>query len=182
VLSDFLFRAIESNQVLPINRDYFRLRSPVDRRLYELTRKHCGSQPKWSISLDLLKDKVAFTSSERKLRAHVRKLEETQHLPDYTVNIADDVVTFHRRGEQAEAPALSPPPAVTEEAQEVEDRPRRIVISVNALERVRELAPGWDKYYLEGVYCGYFADKEPAKNEDARFLAWLPKFVKGRKP
>jgi plasmid replication initiation protein len=94
VLSDFLFRAIETNQVLPIHRDYFRLRSPVDRRLYELARKHCGQQPQWSIGLELLKDKVAFSSNVRKLRAHVRKVAGSQHLPDYEISIEDDVVTF----------------------------------------------------------------------------------------
>jgi len=104
VLSDFLLRAIESNQVLPINRDYFRLRSPVDRRLYELARKHCGQQPQWGIGLDLLKDKVAFSSSVRELRAHVRKVVQTQHLPDYTVDIADDVVTFRPKSGSVKAP------------------------------------------------------------------------------
>jgi plasmid replication initiation protein len=101
VLSDFLFRAIESNQVLPIHRDYFRLRSPVDRRLYELARKHCGQQPQWQISMDLLKDKVAFSSNVRLLRAHMRRLVASQHLPDYTVDIAEDVVIFRQRAEAA---------------------------------------------------------------------------------
>src|SRR5215472_16141173 len=31
-LTDWLFRAIEASEVLPISRDYFRLRSPLDRR------------------------------------------------------------------------------------------------------------------------------------------------------
>jgi plasmid replication initiation protein len=101
VLSDFLFRAIEANQVLPIHRDYFRLRSPVDRRLYELARKHCGQQPQWQIGLELLKDKVAFSSNVRLLRAHIRRLVASQHLPDYTVDIADDVVTFRLRPQAA---------------------------------------------------------------------------------
>jgi len=180
VLSDFLFRAIESNQVLPIHRDYFRLRSPVDRRLYELARKHCGSQPQWSITLDLLKDKVAFSSNVRKLRAHVRQLAASQHLPDYTVEIADDVVTLRARAEESPAPPLAeaPPPPAAKTA----EMPRRILISAAAMERVGDLAPGWDKYYLEAAYRDYFADKDPAKNEDARFLAWVPSFVKGRKP
>ena len=43
-LCEWLFRAIESAEVLPISRDYFRLRRPLDRRLYELARKHCGQQ------------------------------------------------------------------------------------------------------------------------------------------
>jgi hypothetical protein len=184
VLSDFLFRAIESSQVLAIHRDYFRLRSPVDRRLYELARKHCGEQAEWKIGLDLLKDKVAFSSNVRKLRAHLRKLEETGHLPQYEVSIADDVVSFRRKPEaeveeEKDSPAL---PLASEPVEAVPDRPRRIVISAEALDRVRLLAPGWDKYFLEGAYRDYFAEKEPAKNEDARFLAWVPKFVKGKKP
>jgi hypothetical protein len=180
VLSDFLFRAIESNQVLPIHRDYFRLRAPVDRRLYELARKHCGQQPQWTIGLELLKDKVAFSSNVRLLREHLRKVIKTQHLPDYTIDLVGDLVIFRPKVEMAKAPAL-PPASETAQAA-VEDRPRRIMISSGALERARELAPGWDKYYLEGVYKDFFADKEPAKNEDARFLAWVPSFLKGREP
>ncbi len=105
VLSDFLFRAIESNQVLPIHKDYFRLRSPVDRRLYELARKHCGQQPQWQISLDLLRDKVAFSSVERKLRLHLRKIIKTQHLPEYTIDLTEDVVTFRPKGSALRKPA-----------------------------------------------------------------------------
>lgn len=46
-LPDWLYRAIQARQVLTISRDYFRLRKPLDRRIYELARKHCGAQPKW---------------------------------------------------------------------------------------------------------------------------------------
>jgi plasmid replication initiation protein len=53
-LSDWLFRAIEAAEVLPISRDYFRLRRPLDRRVYETGRKHCGMQTKWHVSLDKL--------------------------------------------------------------------------------------------------------------------------------
>jgi len=105
VLSDFLFRAIEGNQVLPIHKDYFRLRSPVDRRLYELARKHCGQQAQWQISLDLLRDKVAFSSVERKLRLHLRKIIKTQHLPEYTIDLTEDVVTFRPKGSALRKPA-----------------------------------------------------------------------------
>ena len=39
-------RAIESNEVVTISNDYFRLRRPLERRLYEIGRKHCGGQSK----------------------------------------------------------------------------------------------------------------------------------------
>jgi plasmid replication initiation protein len=180
VLSDFLFRAIESDQVLSIHRDYFRLRSPVDRRLYELARKHCGKQEQWSIGLELLKDKVAFSSNERKLRFHIRKLTGSQHLPDYSVELADDIVTFRRKVRvEAPTPQIEPSKNAGMEGQ----KPRRIEVSEEAMEQVREMAPGWDKYYLQRAYIDFFTPRGPAeKSEDGRFLAWIPNFTKGRKP
>ena len=44
-LSDWVFNAIEANEVLTLHRDYFRLRKPLERRIYEIARNHCGSQP-----------------------------------------------------------------------------------------------------------------------------------------
>src|SRR5690606_6297032 len=53
-LSDWVFNAIRHKEVLTLHRDYFRLRKPLERRIYELARKHCGKQEEWSISLELL--------------------------------------------------------------------------------------------------------------------------------
>ncbi len=50
VLSDWFMRAIEANDVITISNDYFRLRRPLERRLYEIGRKHCGGQPKWHMA------------------------------------------------------------------------------------------------------------------------------------
>ena len=41
-LSEWLYRAVLSKSVLTLSRDYFRLRKPLERRIYELARKHCG--------------------------------------------------------------------------------------------------------------------------------------------
>ncbi|RCL02121.1 MAG: Plasmid replication initiator protein [Candidatus Tokpelaia sp. JSC188] len=53
-LPNWLFRSIESMRVLTLSRDYFRIRKPLDRRIYELARKHCGDQPKWRVSLECI--------------------------------------------------------------------------------------------------------------------------------
>src|SRR5215510_9515805 len=53
-LSDWLYRAVTNLEVLTLHRDYFRLDDGIERRLYELCRKHCGIQPTWSIGLELL--------------------------------------------------------------------------------------------------------------------------------
>ena len=43
-LSDWVFRSIEKKEVLTLHQDYFRLRKPIERRVYEIARKHCGKQ------------------------------------------------------------------------------------------------------------------------------------------
>jgi plasmid replication initiation protein len=53
-LNEWLFNAVLAHEVLTLNREYFRLSGGLERRLYELGRKHCGRQPKWTISLPVL--------------------------------------------------------------------------------------------------------------------------------
>ncbi len=36
--------AIKAHEVLTLPPDYFRLRKPTERRIYEIARKHCGKQ------------------------------------------------------------------------------------------------------------------------------------------
>ena len=61
VLSEWLFRAVQSKSVLTLSTDYFRLRKPLERRVYELARKHCGRQKSWRVSVEvLLKNRAAL--------------------------------------------------------------------------------------------------------------------------
>ena len=50
-LSDWFFNAVLADELLSINRDYFRLRKPLERRLYELARKHCGEQSSGNLKI-----------------------------------------------------------------------------------------------------------------------------------
>src|SRR5690606_21598094 len=50
-LPGWLFRSVQAMQIVTLSRDYFRLRKALDRRIYELARKHCGNQPKWRVGL-----------------------------------------------------------------------------------------------------------------------------------
>jgi plasmid replication initiation protein len=100
-LSDWLFRAVNAAEVLPISRDYFRLRSPLDRRLYELARKHCGTEQKlWRIGLDKLQLKTGSKQERKHFAAHMRLTVKENHLPDYGVNLEgqSDNIVFYRRG------------------------------------------------------------------------------------
>lgn len=99
-LSRWLWRAVETRKVLTISRDYFRLRKPLDRRIYELVRKHCGKQPKWQVSLGILHRKSGSTASLREFRRAVKSLAESGEIPDYIMrfNQKTDTLTFYAKG------------------------------------------------------------------------------------
>ncbi len=99
-LPDWLWRSVKIKRVLTLNRDYFRIRKPLDRRIYELSRKHCGSQAKWRVSLAVLHEKSGSTDTLRKFRAAIKALALADELPDYRVVIdaEGDAATFYSRG------------------------------------------------------------------------------------
>ena len=98
-LSDWLYRSIKAKNVLTLSPDYFRIRKPMDRRIYELARKHCGSQKTWQCTIKTLHEKSGSSDTVRKLRAAVKLLADGDELPDYQVSLDQDtdMVTFTRR-------------------------------------------------------------------------------------
>lgn len=161
-LSDWLYNAVLANELLTINRDYFRIRQPLHRRLYELARKHCGDQQEWKISLEKLHKKIGSTAIPRKLRAQLRDLEKVNDLPDYSVQIKDDLVTFRNRNWKPEKPrqadgATLPP------------------LHPKTIEKAREIAPGIDPYMQEAEWREWSQGKEPPRSPQGAFLGWLRK-------
>ena len=98
-LSEWLYNAIKGREVLTISRDYFRLRKGIERRLYELARKHCGRQASWKISLELLHKKSGSGGTLKEFRRKIRNIAQTDHLPDYSMVYArdQDTVVFYAR-------------------------------------------------------------------------------------
>ena len=100
-LSRWLHNAVQAFEVLTIHPDYFRLRKPLARRLYEIARKHCGHQTQWVIGLELLQEKAGSKSSLREFRRALREIEADGSLPEYRfVLSSDDKVTFYARDPQ----------------------------------------------------------------------------------
>lgn len=97
-LSEWLYNAVSAFEVLTIHPDYFRLRKPLARRLYELARKHCGHQTSWVIGLELLRDKSGSKSNIKEFRRMVRAIEADDSLPEYRLVVgSNDKVTFYVR-------------------------------------------------------------------------------------
>lgn len=98
-LPDWLYRSITSKSVLTISPDYFRLRKPLDRRIYELARKHCGNNSSWKFDLKTLHDRSGSTASMKEFRKAIKSLAESNQLPDYSVEFdgKKNQVTFVKR-------------------------------------------------------------------------------------
>ena len=101
-LSVWLYNAIMGHEVLTIHRDYFRLRKGLERRLYELARKHCGKQEKWTVNLELLHKKSGSSGPLWEFRRQVKGIAETNHLPGYRMSYhaERDRVSFYPRSIQ----------------------------------------------------------------------------------
>ena len=100
-LPHWLYRSITKDEVLPISKEYFRLRKPIDRRIYEIARKHCGRQESWKVSLDLLHKKTGTTDVLRNFRSAINSLATANVLPDYSIEYdrKSNMVTFINRDE-----------------------------------------------------------------------------------
>lgn len=98
-LSKWLFNAVQAHEVLTIHRNYFRLRSPLAKRLYEIARKHCGTQASWTIGLELLREKCNAYSHIRAFRSQIQEVETSDILPEYRMIYSreKDQVTFYIR-------------------------------------------------------------------------------------
>ena len=104
-LSDWLYNAVQAFEVLTIHPDYFRLRKPLARRLYEIARKHCGHQSKWV----LLQEKADSKSTLKEFRRAVKAIQEDDSLPEYKLVLSlDDKVTFYARDAKRLAIGLAP--------------------------------------------------------------------------
>lgn len=161
-LSDWVFDAIENNNVLSLSKHYFFLRKPLERRLYELGRKHCGTQSRWLCGLPLLRDKCGSSSTVKEFRRLLSKIIEDDaahdHLPDYRMMIEGENVVFRPKEEAA---VLAMP------------KPLLRLHSPDTHAMARRLAPGWDIYGLESEWRVWVQDKGiEVKDPDRHFLAF----------
>lgn len=89
-LPDWLFRSVEKNQIKTLSEDYFKIRKPIYKRLYELGLKHCGEQVSFKISVEKLFEKSGSVGDIRNFRRDLRELTEENNLPDYHFRYDED--------------------------------------------------------------------------------------------
>ena len=163
-LSDWVFNAVAAREVLTLHRDYFRLRKPLERRMYELARKHCGKQDEWSISLELLIKKCGSTSDNFEFRRLVRMICEEDakhsHFPDYSISFDGKNIKFENRNTMKVSPLAEIHPFPFLDSETYHD--------------ARIVAPSYDIYFLEQEWRAFWVDsgKPDLKNPDAAFIGF----------
>ena len=169
ILSDWVMRAIEANEVVTISQDYFRLRRPLERRLYEIARKHCGNSPKWQIGLSKLQDKTGSNAPLKRFRLNLREIIEADTTPFYSFELTPDDLVIVRPREARALPLTA-----------------SIKIPAWADEKAREIAreKGWDYHALKEKWLAFAkeqsANDNPPKNAGASFVGYCNKQEKLR--
>jgi plasmid replication initiation protein len=160
-LSDWVFRSIEAKEVLTLHRDYFRLRKPIERRVYEIARKHCGKQDSWKISMEMLKLKCGSRAPLKGFRHDIKQLAKGDHLPDYRISLDDDdYVTFVNRSTIRAIPSSA-----------CADFP---LLDAETYHDARIVAPGYDVYHLEREWQSWWCEsgKPMLHDPDKAFIAF----------
>lgn len=163
VLSNWFMRAIEANEVISISSDYFRLRRPLERRLYEICRKHCGTQSKWHIGLEKLQTKTGSNAPLKRFRLNLRQIIADDHTPFYKLELTkDDLVIVRPRAPKTTiAPNIALPEWAEEQAREV------------------ARGKGWDYYVIRSNWLAFAKEEtakgNPPKSAGAAFVAYCKK-------
>jgi len=168
ILSDWFMQAIEANEVVTISNDYFRLRRPLERRLYEIARKHCGNQKRWQISLENLQAKTGSNAPLKRFRLNLRQIIAEDHTPFYTIELTEkDLVIFRPRKPKIEGA-------------------KDLKIDDWALEQGREHArnAGWDFFVVQANWQDMartmIASGNPPKDASKAFAGYCKKLKKLR--
>lgn len=168
-LSEWLYRAVLSKSVLTLSRAYFSLRKPLERRVYELARKHCGRQASWTVSVDTLLKKSGSASPRRVFRKMLRDMITAGTLPDYHMaEQPGDLIRFSLKA-RGLARGLD---GVLEGAPEAAP-----VLRPATLETARGMMPGADVYALEAQWRAVWVQSGAPRlrSADGAFLGWVKK-------
>jgi len=163
-LSDWVFNAIAATEVLTLNKRYFQLARSIERRLYEIARKHCGEKEEWLINLGTLHQKTGSQSTLREFRRMIKSVidsdEKHDHMPTYRFILNEDRVIVRPK----EKPSTLP-------------RGDALAISSEAHIESKSLAPGWDTNVMLGAWQEWVRSKQiEVRDIDAHFLSFCRKW------
>ena len=173
VLSSWIREALEARRVLTLHDDYFRLKTPLERAVYQVVRKHCGEQRMWNIGLAKLQGKVGSGRRLPDFRRQIRNIGarwRDQDFLDYGIEFDDDQ-------DQLVARYTSDPRRIPADLQPAERR-----LTPQTLETLRREQPDLDPGQMERLWRNWMARQpERPRNTQAAFLGFCRRYVELRK-
>ena len=172
---------VKDRRILTINPNYFLLTKGLERRLYEIARKHVGYQKAWYISLPRLAKKCGSEDTLRKFKFRLSQISEENKLPDYGLAVCDGKAISADTPIKIKGPAVhfwpkSSPKQETAKSQTVSDEPSEpsdLTVSYGAFEKARSLFPGYDIGFLETQWQSWsIGQNTTVSSPDNAFLAW----------
>lgn len=164
-LSDWFYNSLLGKEVLTINRNYFRLGKPLERRLYEIARKHCGQNASWSIGIEKLRQKTGSTSSLAKFRFFLKEIQQNDHLPDYTLRLENDLIHFEPRAT----------------FMVIDELPKINAATIKkARDIVKNADTGWDFQEVHRQFCHEIIKGFQPENVNGAFINFVKKKVADR--
>lgn len=187
-LNDWLWRAlVENRRVLTISKDYFALEMGLERRLYELARKHCGRQQEWRIGLSRLAEKCGSARGLKQFKAEVAKIIDRDRLPEYALALEEG--SGRREGLAGHAVRFWPRPGevrAPDPTEEVLARPsiqQALATSLRprTIEAARRAHPGYDIDALVHAWRDWTSVRgETLRDLDRAFLAFCETYTRNR--
>lgn len=171
-LSDWVFNAIreKGGDILTISRNYFRLRKPLERRLYEIARKSCGQQRKFQYRIRTLHEITGSASTLPEFRRMVTKIIEDNrehgYIPDYTFELTDDVVSIRSKSSFRKAFEASP------------ETMHQTRLKAGTHAAAKRHASGWDTHALERQWRDMLHGKgRIPENLEGSFIGFIKWYV-----
>jgi hypothetical protein len=174
-LSDWLFNAIDAKgkDILTISPQYFQLRKPLERRLYEIARKSCGTKNRMlRFGLEKLRMKTGSQSRLKEFRRMVKAIVdmnvEKNHIPDYTFELDGDMFIIRPRSDFSDM--YAEPESIGAIDQ--------IRLPNSAYNTARKHAAGYDLYFLEREWRDMLNGKRSIpQNPSGSFVNFVKSYV-----
>ncbi|PJN92683.1 plasmid replication initiator protein, partial [Amaricoccus sp. HAR-UPW-R2A-40] len=83
---------VNEKSLLTMHPDYFLLSGGLERALYRIARKHAGTRIWWWLCrIEVLRDKTGSDAKPKEFNRMLRRVVETNQLPDYEIALTETV-------------------------------------------------------------------------------------------
>lgn len=94
----WIYISLHKKKIPKTNPEYFKIRKPISRRMYEIACKNCKNKKKFSISLKKLYLTSGSNAKKFEFKRSLKTIEKLNNLPDYKLILdkKTEIITFKK--------------------------------------------------------------------------------------